>query len=258
MAQPVLSSSQMNVSLYQAAAAMNASSRWQDAIADNLVASSTPGARKVNVSFAAVQAALTPGPNGLKSPSHAIPAMITSASFQQGPLRPTNLPTDLAVDGPGFLEVQMANGSHAFTRDGELQFNAQGQLVTKQGLLVLGDGGPIQMDPSNPAPLSVSPTGQVSQGSSAKGHIKLVEFNQPGLLMPVGGGCYMANNPQVQSSPAQSSTVRQGFLETSSSTPTVEMASLINAMRSFEANQKVMQMQDDRMGRVITDLGSPS
>jgi flagellar basal body rod protein FlgG len=248
----------MNVSLYQAAAAMNASSRWQDVIADNLVAGSTPGSRKVKVSFAAVQAALTPGVSGQRSSSHAIPTVTTSATFQQGPLRPTNLPTDLAVDGPGFLEVQLPNGTHAFTRDGELQFNAQGQLVTKQGFLVLGDGGPLQMDPTNPAQFSVSPSGQISQGNGVKGRLKLLEFNQPGLLTPVGAGCYVANNPQVQSAPAKSSTLRQGYLETANSTPTVEMASLITAMRSFEANQKVMQMQDDRMGRVITDLGSPS
>jgi flagellar basal body rod protein FlgG len=248
----------MNVSLYQAAAAMNVNARWQELIAQNLAASSVPGGRKQEMSFASVEAALAPKAAGQTSSHHLIPTSSTTTNFQQGELRPTNLATDLAVDGPGFFEVQLPNGSHAFSRDGELQFNAQGQLVTKQGYTVLGDGGPLQMDPTNPSPISVAPTGEVSQGGEVKGHIKLVEFNQPGLLTPIGAGCFVAGNPQLQSTPAQSSALRQGYLETANISPTTEMASMITAMRSFEANQKVMQMQDERMSKEISDLGNPS
>jgi flagellar basal-body rod protein FlgF len=248
----------MNVSLYQAAAAMNANSRWQEVIAENLAASSIPGSRKQDISFSAVSAGLAPGLPGLSGGGFVMPRSTATVNFQPGTLRPSGLPTDLAIEGPGFLEVQLPNGSHAFTRDGELQLNAQGQLVTKQGYLVMSDSGPLQLDPANSMPISVSATGEVSQGSGVKGRIRLVEFNQPNVLKPIGGGCFLSDNPRMLPLPAQTSQLRQGFLEGANTSPTTEMASLITAMRMFEANQKVMQMQDERMGRVITDLGNPT
>ncbi len=246
----------MNVSLYQAAAAMNANARWQEVIAENLAGSSIPGSRKQDISFSAVAAGMVPGLAGLNGGGYVMPTSTATVNFQQGSLRPTGLPTDLAIEGPGFFEVQLPNGSHGFTRDGELQLSAQGQLVTKQGYLVLGDGGPLQLDPANSTPISVSATGEISQGGGLKGRIRLVEFSQPSQLKPIGGGCFLADNPRSQALVAQSSQVRQGLLEGANTSPTTEMASLITAMRMFEANQKVMQMQDERMGRVITDLGS--
>jgi flagellar basal-body rod protein FlgF len=248
----------MNVSLYQAAAGMNANARWQEVIAENLAGSSIPGARKQDISFAAVSAGKAPGLAGLNGGGFVMPTSTTSVNLQQGMLRPTGLPTDMAIEGPGFFEVQLPNGSHAFTRDGELRLNAQGQLVTKQGYQVLGDGGPIQLDPTNSSPISVSATGELSQGGGLKGRIRLVEFGQPGQLKPIGAGCFVAGSPGNQPVAAQSSQLRQGSLENANTSPTTEMASLITAMRMFEANQKVMQMQDERMGRVITDLGNPS
>jgi flagellar basal body rod protein FlgG len=248
----------MNVSLYQAAAAMNANSRWQQVIAENLAGANVPGSRKQDVSFSAVSAGLAPGSSSLTGGGYVMPSATTAVNFLQGTLRPTGLPTDLAVEGPGFFEVQLPNGSHAFTRDGELQLSPQGQLVTKQGYLVMGDGGPLQLDPANSSPVSVAANGELSQGGGLKGRVRLVEFNQPNQLQSIGGGCFIANDPTVVPSPAQSSQIRQGFLESANASATTEMASLITAMRMFEANQKVMQMQDDRMGRVITDLGSPA
>jgi flagellar basal body rod protein FlgG len=246
----------MNVSLYQAAAAMNANSRWQEVIAENLAGSSIPGSRKKDVSFSAVSAGMAPGLAGLNGSGYVMPTSTATVNFQQGTLRPTGLATDMAIEGPGFFEVQLPDGTHGFTRDGELQLNAQGQLVTKQGYLVLGDSGPLQLDPANSSPISVAATGEVSQGGGLKGRIRLVEFGQPGQLTPIGAGCFLATNPGLQPIAAQSSQVRQNFLESANTSPTTEMASLITAMRMFEANQKVMQMQDERMGRVITDLGT--
>jgi flagellar basal-body rod protein FlgF len=243
----------MNVSLYQAAAAMNANARWQEVISENLAGCSIPGARKQEVSFSAVSAGKAPGLAGLSGGNYLMPSATTAVNFQQGTLRPTGLPTDLAIEGPGFFEVQLPNGSRAYTRDGEMQLNAQGQVVTKQGFLVLSDAGPLQLDPANSSPISVSSSGEVSQGGGLKGRLRLVEFKQPNQLKPIGGGCFITDTAQPIA--AQSSQMRQGFLEGPNTSPTTEMASLITAMRMFEANQKVMQMQDERMGRVISDVG---
>jgi len=245
----------MNVSLYQAAAAMNANSRWQEMISDNLADSSVPGARKQDVSFSAVEAGLPSGQIGLNGERFVMPAARAAINFSQGEINPTGVATDFALDGPGFFQVQMPNGTAAFTRDGEFHLNAQGQLVTKRGYPVAGDSGPVQLDPNNSAPVTVSATGQVSQGGEMKGHIKLVEFKDPHDLSVIGQGYYISNKPGEKPLEAKSTAMRQGYLEAANTSPTMEMSSLITAMRMFESNEKVLQMQDDRMGRVITDLG---
>jgi flagellar basal-body rod protein FlgF len=245
----------MNVSLYQAAAAMNANQRWQEMITENLASASAPGGRKEDVSFSDVEAGRVPGAAGAAGMRYFIPSATASINFQQGQTMPTGNANDLAIDGKAFFEVQMPNGSKAYTRDGEFQFNAQGQLVTKQGYLVMGDGGPIQMDPNNGAPMTVSASGDVSQGDQSKGHLRIMEFTNPGKLTPMTQGLFSANQPGVQPLPSTTSNVRQGYLEGSNTTPTLQMSNLITSMRMFEANQKVITMQDDRMGRVISDLG---
>mgnify|MGYP000633943855 CR=1 FL=1 len=248
----------MNVSLYQAAAAMNATARWQELIAENLATSSVPGARKRDIAFSTVEAGFAPAAGGLPGSRYVIPAATASLVLQQGPLRPTGVATDFAVDGPGFFEVQLPNGDRAYTRDGEFHINAQGQLVTKQGYAVLGDGGPVQFDPNNPGTLTVSATGEISQGGEIRGKLRVVEFAQPTALSPVGEGYFVANSPEAQPLEAKASSIRQGYLEGANISPTVEMASLVTAMRLFEANQRVLQLHDERTGRAITELAGPA
>jgi flagellar basal-body rod protein FlgF len=245
----------MNVSLCQAAAAMNSSARWQEMIIQNLAAGPIPGYRKQDISFSAVQAGLDPTsavPGGLR---YYIPAASIATNFQPGESRPTNNLTDFAIEGPGFFEVQLPNGTRAYTRDGEFRLNGQAQLVTKQGYTVLGDGGPLMLDPNSTAPVTVSASGEVSQGDQLRGRMRLVEFKEPHSLTPAGQGYFLADKPGLMPDAAATSAIRQGFLEASNTSPTVEMAGLITAMRMFEVNQRVLQAQDERMGRVIADLG---
>ncbi len=244
----------MNVSLYQAAAAMNAHARWQELIAENLAAGFVPGSRKQDVSFSAVEAGLaSAGGNGSRC---VIPAAHATTNFQPGEIRPGGSQMDFAIEGPGWFAVQLPNGAQAYTRNGEFHLNAQGQLVTKQGDPVLGDGGPVQFDPSQPPDFTVSASGEISQGGQLKGRLRLVEFADPRTLMPTGGGYFQTNLANAK--PAAASAVHQGFLEESNMSPMVEMGELITAMRMFEANQKVLQAQDDRMGRAISDLAGAS
>lgn len=251
----------MNVSLYQAAAALNATARWQDVIATNLASSWIPGFKKQEVSFAAVQTGLRPtGAEGPAATGAAVvlPKPMVSTSFQPGELRFTGEATDVAIEGPGLLEVQLPNGQTAFTRGGSLRVTPAGQLVTKQGFAVLTDNGPVQLDPKNPAPLTILPNGEVSQGMDRKGQLRLVEFPDPRLLTPAGSGCFLNPDPTVIPQPAGASVVRQGFIESANTSSILEMSSLLEAVRLFEANQRVIEMQDQRLGHVITELGNPT
>jgi flagellar basal-body rod protein FlgG len=246
----------MEVSLYSAAAAMNATEKWQDMLAQNLATAPMIGGRKHSISFSSVDAGLSGADIGGGGSNFVMPVASTSTSFQQGELKPGS-ENDYALQGAGFFTVQLPTGQKAFTRDGEFEWNSQGQLVTKQGYLVMSDSGPIQKDPVNTSPVTISATGQVSQGIDGKGKLQVVDFTNPQLLAGGSNGYFFANDPGMQPIPAPNTKVTSGFLESANTSPTLEMSGLITAMRMFETNQKVMSMQNDRMTKTIADLGAP-
>jgi flagellar basal body rod protein FlgG len=251
----------MNIGMYQAAAAMSATERWQEVIASNLAASNLPGFKKQEVSFAAVQAGLVPPMAGTFSGAAqptVLPQSRVATNFLPGELKPTGVNTDVAIEGPGFFEVQLPTGRTAYTRVGEFHLNASGQLVTKEGYLVLSDAGPIQLDLNNPAPMTISPTGEVSQGIDQKGRLRVVEFDDPRALTALSAAYFAADGTGAFPKPAVASSVRQGFVEGANTSTVLEMANLLAAMRTFEAGQRVLQLHDDRLGRTITELGQPS
>ncbi|MGE3309185.1 MAG: flagellar hook-basal body protein [Limisphaerales bacterium] len=249
----------MNVSLYQAASALDATSRWQEVISENLASSPVPGFRKQEVSFLATSAGMRPGvtPNALSGPQAlAIPQARTTTNFHSGEIRFTGETTHVAIDGRAFFEVQLPNGDLAYTRDGSFQLNARGQLVTKQGYEVLSENGPITVELNRKEPLSISASGEVSQGVETKGRLKLVAFNDEHLLTPHGGGLFLAEDSGLLPTGTAGSTVRQGWIEGSNATAVSEMVNLLTAMRTYEANQRVIQLHDERMGKVISELSN--
>jgi flagellar basal-body rod protein FlgF len=248
----------MDVSLYQAAAAMNATAQWQEMVAENLTAAPISGGRKREISFADVQAGMDSNLPGTSQASYFIPTARIATDFQQGELHASSNPMDFALEGPGFFTIQMPNGQKAYTRGGEFELNSQGQLVTTRGNPVLGGGAPLQFNPNSTAPVTISPSGDVSQGQEHVGKLDLVEFDHPEFLTTLGADSFRSDNPLAKPTEAVSTKVRQGFLEGANSSATTEMAGMVTAMRMFEANQKVMQMQSDRMNRTITELGGTS
>ncbi len=242
----------MEVSLYQAAAAMDATAQWQDIIAENLSASSVPGSRKQEVTFSDVQA----GANSYQSGGITLPTAQKVTNFQPGELHVSGNSMDFALEGPGFFPVKTSTGQTAYTRDGEFQLNATNQITTKQGDLVMANGAPIQLDINNPGTLTVSANGNIAQGDVVLGKLQTFEFKNPQQLVMTGSGLYSPPDSTAAPTVSTNTKIRQGFLEAPNASPTTQMASLITAMRLFEANQKVMQLQGNRMSQTITDLTS--
>lgn len=246
----------MNVSLYQAAAALTATSQWQDVVSENLTSSSVPGFRKRALSTAAVQAGLIPANTDM--PEHfTLPKASVSTCFKNGELDFTGEPKNAAIEGSGFFQVQLPDGTPVVTRDGEFRLNGKGQLTTKEGYMVMGQNGPIQLDPGNHDPLTISAKGDVAQGGAVKGRLSLTDFTNPQLLTPTNGVYFLATDPKLDPQPA-TGTLRQSFVESSNTSALGEMANMMTAMRTFEANQHVIQTQDDRLGKTISELGNPS
>jgi flagellar basal body rod protein FlgG len=249
----------MDVSLYQAAAAMNASSRWQEVISDNLAANQVPGFKKQELSFSAVQAGyMGSAARGAGSKRSEMPLASTTTNFQAGELSPTGVATDLAIEGTGFFEVAMPDGTSGYTRAGGFRVDLKGQLVTKQGLAVMGQSGPLKLDPYNTAPITIDSTGEISQGGQIRGRLKLTEFDNPAGLAQTGSGQFVDPDLAAQPHDATTSAVRQGFLENANTSSMAEMGNLITAMRFYEANQKVIQSEDERVGRLISDVANPA
>ena len=171
-------------------------------------------------------------------------------------MRYTGQSTDVGIQGTGFFEVQTPTGGLAYTRDGEFQMNSNGSLVTKHGYLVMSDGGPIQLDRNSTDPISISSDGTVSQGPNIKGSLKIVDYTNPQLLTPMSGGVFAARDPNLEIASSSEHSVRQYYLEQANTSAVGEMANMITVMRSSEANQRVIQMQDERMGRAISELGN--
>ena len=237
---------------------MSAQNRWQEVISENLSAASVPGYKKQDVAFSSFEAGLMPptGPGAVNR--YSLPHASTQTDYSQGDIRYTGAPTDAAIDGQGFFEIQMPDGSSAFTRDGQFHTDNQGQLVTKEGYPVMGQGGAIRLDPAIQGAVRITPSGEVVKGTTNVGKLHIVTFGDTSQIAYAGGGHFLPADKSVQPQDVANPSVRQGYIEGSNTTAVSEMTNLITSMRAFEANQKVIQTQDERMGKTIQDLGNPS
>ena len=261
MAWRLLGCPRMNVSLYGAAAALDGNIKWQQMIAENLAAGSTPGFKKNEISFSTVAAGvLGAGSDAVTGQRHStvLPRPSFATNYQQGSLQGTGTASDIALDGPGFLAVRLPDGNLYYTRDGSFRVNLQGEIRNKDGYELVADGGAaIIVNPRNKDSISVSPAGEIGEGGLIKGKLSLFEFADPSQLKPIGNGYFL---PKADAQPvaAIQTTVSQSQLEASNTIPMVEMSNLMLALRHYEANQKVIQMNDERMGRTIQELSATS
>lgn len=238
---------------------MTGNARWQEAISENLAAATVPGFKRTEVSFASLASGFVPPSEGAsqmdRGMRYQLPAARGSTAFTPGEFQTTGVPTHVAIQGTGFFEIQLPNGELGYTRNGQFSVGPNGQLVTSQGFPVLSDGGAVTLDNTLPGPVSIAADGTISKGGTARGRLRVVEFNDPHQLTAAGGGFWKATDPAIQKTDAAYPALRSGGVEGSNTSAVAEMVGMIHAMRMYEANQKVIQTQDDRMGKVINDLG---
>ena len=172
----------MNIGLYQSASALSALERWQDSVSQNIASSQTTGYRKQTVNFSTQTAGqLRPGVGGRSGSEGDVatlfPKVNTGINFVSGETQPTRRELDIAIQGDGFFEVQLPDGSRAYTRNGEFHQRADRTIVTSAGLEVLSDGGgPITMLP-NGAPLVINRDGTMFQGDASLGRVSVQNFS---------------------------------------------------------------------------------
>jgi flagellar basal-body rod protein FlgF len=180
----------------------------------------------------------------------------TFHDFKQGALEQTKNPLDLAVGGNAFLVVQTPAGER-YTRDGGLQMNNVGQLVTAAGNPVLGTGGPIVFQPTD-HDINVSPDGTVTvlEGSgrtdSIRGKLRLVSFADAQKLLKEGSNLYSAGEGSAQ--PDTKAVVQQGFIEKSNVNAVAEMSNMIEVTRAYTQIATLLQQQSDLHKSAIEKL----
>jgi flagellar basal-body rod protein FlgF len=181
----------------------------------------------------------------------------TFRDFAQGSADQTKNPLDIAIDGSAFLVVQTPAGER-YTRDGGLQLNNQGQLVTAAGNPVLGTGGPIVFQPTD-HDINVTPDGTVSvvegngRTDSIRGKLRLVNFPDAQKLLKEGFNLYAAGEGGAPQ-PDTKSVVHQGFLEKSNVNSVAEMSRMMEVTRAYTAISTLLQQQSDLHKTAIQQL----
>jgi flagellar basal body rod protein FlgG len=247
----------MNIGVYQGAASLAALERWQSIISENLAASSVPGFKKTEATFASVLGGQIRGAGdqaGATSQS-VMPSAVSRINMQNGQLRTTGAEFDFAIEGPGFFQVQRPDGKIGYTRDGEFHVNAERTIVNKLGYPVLGDGGPVVLRPEG-GRISINADGAIVQGDQVVGRIGLVDFADSSSLRRIGDGLF-GSSDGTQPAPIERPKVVTGALETSNVVGLQEMVNLISVSRAYEASQRIIQTDDENAGKAIQSLGNP-
>lgn len=238
-----------------------------DAISNNLANVSTNGYKRAHQVFEDLmyQNLRQPGannneqttlPTGLQV-GLGVRAAATSRNFSQGGLQQSENPLDIAVQGQGFFQITLPDGTTGYTRDGAFQVNANGQLVTAAGHAV----APGITVPATATAISVATDGTVSAnvagqtGAQTLGQLQLAQFINPVGLQPLGGNLYAeteASGAPTASSPGLNGvgTLRQGFVETSNVNVVNELVSMIQTQRAYELNSKAIQTSDQMLAKL--------
>jgi flagellar basal-body rod protein FlgF/flagellar basal-body rod protein FlgG len=239
----------MDSGFYAACAALMARSQALDLVANNLANTSTPGFRGQHNIFRSFLATAS-GHQG-SGLNRAVNDFGISGGSQmdvtEGNLEHTGNDLDFGVQGPGFFQIQTANGP-VYTRNGNFQVSTQGQLMTSQGDPVMGDQGVIRIVGG---PVTVSADGTISVKGAVAGKIKLVEF-PPGTAMESVGKTYYSA-PKNTGTPAKQSTMVQGSLESSNVNPVAGAVELVAVQRYAEMMQRALSMFHTEFNRIATE-----
>jgi flagellar basal-body rod protein FlgG len=254
-------------SLWIAKTGLDAQQTQMDVISNNLANVSTAGFKRARAVFEDLlyQTLRQPGaqssqqtqlPSGLQIGTGVKP-VATERIFTQGNLQQTGNSKDVAIQGNGFFQIQMPDGTTAYTRDGSFQSDAQGQLVTASGYQVQ----PGITLPADTLSITIAPDGTVSvlqPGSAAPtqvGALQLATFVNPAGLQSMGENLFAetaaSGTPNV-ATPGSNGTglLNQGYVETSNVNVVEELVNMIQTQRAYEINSKSIQTSDQMLQRL--------
>jgi flagellar basal-body rod protein FlgG len=255
----------MNQALWIAKTGLDAQQTRMSVVSNNLANTNTTGFKRDRASFEDLLYQQVRAPGGASSQQTSLPTglqvgtgvrvVATAKAHVQGSLLQTGNALDVAVNGRGFFEVLLPDGSSAYTRDGSFQINAQGELVTNAGYAVQPG---IQI-PEGAQSISIGSDGTITVTVAGQaqpqevGNLALVDFVNPAGLQSRGENLYLETGA---SGPAQPGTpglaglgmTVQGSLEGSNVNVVEELVSMIETQRAYEMNAKAISTTDQMLG----------
>ncbi|MDP9142189.1 MAG: flagellar basal-body rod protein FlgG [Pseudomonadota bacterium] len=261
----------MNQALWVAKTGLDAQQTRMSVVSNNLANVNTTGFKRGRAAFedllyqtvrqpGAQTSQQTQAPTGLMLGT-GVRVVATEKLFTQGNMLQTNNPLDLAINGRGFFQIQMPDGSVAYTRDGGFKLDAQGQMVNNAGF-VLQPGISV---PDGAQSLSIGGDGIVTAqlaGQAAPqqiGQLLVADFINVGGLQPIGENLYAetasSGTPQT-GAPGQSGLgmMVQGSLESSNVNVVEELVNMIETQRAYEMNSKAISTTDQMLAYVSNNL----
>ena len=254
-------------SLWISKTGLDAQQTQMDVIANNLANVSTNGFKRARAVFEDLlyQTLRQPGaqssqqtqiPSGLMLGTGVRP-IATERIFTQGSLQRTENPLDIAISGNGFFQIQMPDGTLAYTRDGAFQLDSTGQIVTSSGYPL----SPAITIPSTAVSISISRDGILSYTASGvatptqAGTIQLAGFVNNGGLQSMGENLFVetaSSGTPTPNTPGTNGTglLNQGYVETSNVNVAEELVTMIQTQRAYELNSKAVTTSDAMLARL--------
>jgi len=254
-------------SLWIAKTGLDAQQTQLDVIANNLANVSTNGFKRSRAVFEDLLYQTLRQPGAQSSQQSTIPSGVqlgtgvrpiaTEKIFAQGSLTQTSNPLDIAINGQGFFQVQMPDGTLSYSRDGSFQKDATGQIVTSSGYPL----SPALTIPANATSVTIGRDGVVNvlqAGTTAPtqiGTIQLASFVNPGGLQSSGENLFVetaSSGTPTPNTPGTNGTglLNQGYVETSNVNVAEELVNMIQTQRAYEINSKAITTSDQMLAKL--------
>lgn len=254
----------MNSALWVGKTGLTAQDVKMTTIANNLANVNTTGFKRDRVAFNDLFYQIQRQPGGQADQLNELPSGLqlgtgtrvagTQKVFTGGDLHTTNQQLDLAIEGNGFFQIEQPNGDTAYSRDGQFYRNADGLMVTSQGMPL----APHIEIPEDALRVTIGTDGTVTAqmagqgGNRNLGQITLVNFTNPAGLEALGSNLFKqtdASGAPIEGVPGQDALgqVRQGALEGANVNVVEEMVEMISTQRAYEMNAKVVSASDDML-----------
>lgn len=261
----------MHPALYISQTGLSAQDKQLSALSNNLSNVATNGFKRDRVVFEDLLYQIYRQPGGNSTQDTLLPSGMQMGTgvrtvgsqkmFTQGSLQTTEETLDVAINGRGFFQIQMPDGTIAYTRDGQFQMSSEGQLVTTNGLIV----APGISIPINASTVTIGTDGTVTAviagetASTQVGNLTLVDFANPAGLQAMGGNLFretIASGSPQESTPGQNGLgmVEQGMLENSNVDVVEELVNMITTQRAYEMNSRVISTADQMLQFISQNL----
>ena len=176
--------------------------------------------------------------------------IVHQTDFTRGKIEVTGNDLNLAIDGDGFFTVDTPQGVQ-YTRSGYFSINADGELVTADGYTALGEAGPINVQGGK---LSVQNNGNVLVNGEIRGSLRITDFDKPYRMTKTADNLFISEAGDAGQA-AEDFLIKQGVLEQANSHPIDQMVKMIELLRLFELNQRVIRYQDETLQQAVTQIG---